>query len=132
MPNPVVDPQPKPVPGSVTVKQMILLTAYPGVPDYLLVITDCCARMDAAEAKYGSPLMAHNGRDADVDQYQELCDGINYAIQGLIEEKVADEVIGRIEEINDLFQVAIRVRKRLIKKGVLHEQCQFAVGDAQR
>lgn len=46
-----------------------------------LVIEDMAARDAIGTAKYGTPLMTHNGRDPLVDLYQELLDARVYAEQ---------------------------------------------------
>src|SRR5450432_3537077 len=41
--------------------------------------------------KYGTPLQAHNGRDALVDLFQELCDALVYTRQ-VIEERICGKI----------------------------------------
>lgn len=64
-------PQPPPQPGQT-----------PVLP---LVIADLEARGVMGEQKYGTPLMAENGRFALMDLYQELLDAVLYAKQGLLQ-----------------------------------------------
>lgn len=52
-----------------------------------LVCEDIQARKEFGTKKYGEPLMANNGRDALVDLYQELLDGVQYLKQFLEERK---------------------------------------------
>ena len=59
-----------------------------GVAIQDLVIADIRERKLMGIAKYGTPLQAHNGRDALVDAYQEALDLCQYLRQ-LIEERSA-------------------------------------------
>lgn len=52
---------------------------------YLLAIADMRERDRIGTAKYGTPLMTHNGRDALVDGYQEALDLAVYLKQRLLE-----------------------------------------------
>jgi hypothetical protein len=54
-----------------------------------LVIADMRARDEAGRAKYGTPLQAHNGRDALVDAYQESLDQSVYLRQAIAERDAA-------------------------------------------
>jgi hypothetical protein len=54
-------------------------------PVWELVIDDMRAKHEAGVAKYGTPLQAHNGRDALVDLYQELLDACAYVRQTIAE-----------------------------------------------
>lgn len=67
-------PQPAPIPRR-------------SVPIWELVQADMAERNDAGTAKYGTPLQAHNGRDALVDAYQEALDLCVYLRQA-IEERI--------------------------------------------
>jgi hypothetical protein len=51
------------------------------------VAEDIEARIRLGERKYGTRLKAFNGRDALIDLYQEVLDGINYSQQCQIEGK---------------------------------------------
>lgn len=57
-----------------------------GVPIWELVIADMKERDNVGRQRYGTPLQAHNGRDALVDCYQEILDTAVY-IRQLIEER---------------------------------------------
>lgn len=59
-----------------------------GRPIWELVIEDMRARDAAGRAKYGTPLQAHNGRDALVDAYQEALDLAVYLRQAIAERDV--------------------------------------------
>lgn len=50
-----------------------------------LVIADIEARTQVGIQRYGTPLQAHNGRDALRDLYEELLDAANYTRQLLYE-----------------------------------------------
>jgi hypothetical protein len=50
-----------------------------------LVIRDMCEREKLGIQRYGTPLQAHNGRDALVDLYQELLDACAYIRQAIEE-----------------------------------------------
>ena len=54
------------------------------------IAEDIEARIRLGERKYGTRLKAFNGRDALMDLYQEVLDGINYAQQCVIEGKDED------------------------------------------
>ncbi|MFT3708060.1 MAG: hypothetical protein QM817_10425 [Archangium sp.] len=49
------------------------------LPEWL--VADMKARHEAGIAKYGTPLRVHNGRDPDVDAYQEALDLLAYSQQ---------------------------------------------------
>ena len=70
----MIQDQPPPVPN-----------ARPAVWD--LVIADMVERDRVGRARYGTPLQAHNGRDALVDAYQEALDLVVYLRQALEERK---------------------------------------------
>lgn len=53
-----------------------------GLPE---IAEDIEARIRLGERKYGTRLKSHNGRDAMLDLYQEVLDGINYSKQLVIE-----------------------------------------------
>lgn len=50
-----------------------------------LVIADMRERDGVGQARYGTPLQAHNGRDALVDAYQEALDLVVYLRQAIEE-----------------------------------------------
>ena len=51
------------------------------------IAEDTEARIRLGEKKYGTRLKAHNGRDAMLDLYQEVLDGLNYSEQLVVENK---------------------------------------------
>jgi hypothetical protein len=67
--------------------------ARPGGDVQSLVIADLHERRQAGIAKYGTPLQAHNGRDALVDAYQESLDLACYLRQ-VIEERQGGGSLG--------------------------------------
>lgn len=71
-PAPVVADQPPPVPSD-----------RPAIWD--LVVADMQARDKVGRERYGTPLQAHNGRDALVDGYQEVLDLAVYLRQEIEE-----------------------------------------------
>jgi NTP pyrophosphatase (non-canonical NTP hydrolase) len=54
-------------------------------PIWQMVIDDMRERDETGLRKYGTRLQAHNGRDADVDLYQELLDAVVYQRQKIAE-----------------------------------------------
>ncbi len=56
-----------------------------GTPIWDLVIADMEERKRIGTEKYGTPLQAHNGRDALVDAYQEVLDAAVYLRQAIAE-----------------------------------------------
>lgn len=65
-------------------------TANSSRPVWELVIEDMRARDQVGRAKYGTPLRAHNGRDALVDAYQEALDLCVYLRQAIEERAPTD------------------------------------------
>lgn len=61
------------------------LNSSPHIVD--LVMQDMAARKAAGLEKYGTPLQAHNGRNALVDAYQEAIDLALYLRQAIEESK---------------------------------------------
>lgn len=59
--------------------------------DLLLLMRDLEQRCETGTKKYGSPLRVNNGRNATLDLYQEICDGIMYAAQCHLERKPGGE-----------------------------------------
>lgn len=57
------------------------------VPIWDLVIADMRERDAVGRERYGTPLQAHNGRDALVDAYQEALDLVVYLRQCIEERK---------------------------------------------
>lgn len=92
--------------------------------EYRTVTSDVLLKLEAGAKKYGSPLMTHNGRSADLDQYQDLLDSIAYGTQAIFECKDAATVLSMIDDVDALYGIALRCRKRLEKAGILGEYAQ--------
>lgn len=71
------------------------------------IAEDIEARIRMGEKKYGTRLKSHNGRDAYLDLYQEVLDGINYSKQ-LVIEGLEDDTFFRC-----LIDLAAAVRTKL-------------------
>ncbi len=67
----VADPQPPPLPGKTRILD--------------LVVEDLTQRAEAGRLKYHTYLLAHNGRDALIDAYQEALDLAMYLRQAIEE-----------------------------------------------
>jgi len=59
------------------------------VPVWELVIADMRERDQVGRARYGTPLQAHNGRDALADAYAEALDLAVYLKQAMVERDAA-------------------------------------------
>lgn len=114
----VVETQSLPTEGKEIVQDILQLTGFRLVR-YEPVIRDIKLRGEMGKKKYGSYLMTHNGRDADLDLYQELCDAIVYNAQGVLEETDTEQKLRRSNDGNILFDIAWRCRGRLVEKGIL-------------
>src|SRR5208337_2753075 len=68
------------------------------------IAEDTEARIRLGEKKYGTRLKAHNGRDAMLDLYPEVLDGINYAKQLVIENKDDDTFFRCLVELAGLIK----------------------------
>lgn len=55
------------------------------IPVWNLVVADMQARDHIGRARYGTPLQAHNGRDALRDAYEEALDQAVYLRQAIVE-----------------------------------------------
>ena len=64
-----------------------------------LVIADLEERRRVGIERYGTPLQPHNGRDALVDLYQELQDGLLYIRQEIEERSRPADVQATIDEL---------------------------------
>lgn len=92
--------------------------------EHVPLFEDCLLKLEAGEEKYQAPLTAFNGRDADLDAYQDLIDAVNYQAQGIMEATYDDqteesEMQERIETFFFTVEIALLVRNRLVKKGIL-------------
>ena len=77
---------------------------------------DIEARVRSGERKYGVRLRAHNGRNALLDLYQEILDGVNYAQQIALEGNMQ---IGQL--MISLVDTAVVIRRALAEqeKGII-------------
>ena len=71
-----------------------------GTPIVVHVMKDIAERVAVGVERYGEPLKANNGRNALLDLYQELIDGVMYIRQELEERKSKDEQIDILENTN--------------------------------
>ena len=71
------------------------------------IAEDTEARIRLGEKKYGTRLKAHNGRDAMLDLYQEVLDGVNYAKQLVIEKKDDDTFYNCLVDLACLVKVKL-------------------------
>jgi hypothetical protein len=63
-----------------------------------LVLADMATRHQVGVERYGTPLQAHNGRDALRDLYEELLDAVAYTRQAIEERDHPQEVVPEREE----------------------------------
>jgi hypothetical protein len=79
-------------------------------PAFAILIPDLEARVASGARKYGTRLKTNNGRNTDLDLYQEILDAMNYAMQAFLETG--------IHEYQDIFyqqvNVALRVKAFLV------------------
>jgi hypothetical protein len=64
-----------------------------GTPIVDLVVKDLIERKEFGTKKYGEPLMAHNGRSALIDAYQECLDLCIYLRQQIEESELSQTII---------------------------------------
>jgi hypothetical protein len=83
-----LNPQPPPTPNDSR-------------PIWELVIEDMKARDEHGRKEYGTPLQAHNGRDALVDAYQECLDMAVYLKQAIVERDTFNEALTRMMKSGD-------------------------------
>lgn len=123
LPDFVTMPQPKPKPGLIIVSDAFFGIVVTGSMDiFNKVAVDVAKRGTASEAKYGSRLMTHNGRIADVDDYQEMLDSIAYKAQGILEETDREALRDRRIELKQQLDLALSCRNRLVKRGLLKDE----------
>jgi hypothetical protein len=87
--NPATTPEPAPQPNTSR-------------PIWELVIEDMRARDAGGREKYKTPLQAFNGRDADVDLYQELLDAVAYQRQKIEERRSPDHIFAAVAELTSM------------------------------
>lgn len=76
------------------------------------LIADLEARALLGMERYGTPLRAHNGRDALADLYQEALDAVMYAAQWAMEEPGERGDVMVAESV----RFAARIRYRLVRR----------------
>ncbi len=86
-------------------------------PVWELVIADMEERNRIGTEKYGTPLQAHNGRDALVDAYQEGLDLVVYLRQE-IEERMDPEIVTKL--ITLALCVCVRRKLGVVEKQVIN------------
>src|SRR5208282_5180128 len=76
------------------------------------LIPDIEARVASGEKKYGTRLKTDNGRDAVLDLYQEILDGVNYAAQNILENaaKGSEAAEPYIRIFQTLVDLAVQVK----------------------
>lgn len=89
--------QPPPKPGQVDVIDLVVPEIQRYFGDYsdiaATLVHDLYQRAAEGKKKYGTLLQTHNGHDADMDAYQEVCDLVMYMRQRLEERFEAGESI---------------------------------------
>jgi hypothetical protein len=124
--SPVISEQPEPVLGLLKVSSL-LKTIYRGgegkeIATFLNVTGDVILRLETGAKKYGSELMTYNGRSADLDLYQELCDSIAYLTQKIFETREVGLALDLMDDVEKIYQIAIKARQRLVQDGILEEE----------
>lgn len=85
------------------------------LPDNIVALReDLFQRAELGKSKYGTYLRTENGRDSQVDLYQELLDAVMYAGQCKLEDR--DGVAGNLFEV--LCNLASQVAGELNKRGL--------------
>lgn len=82
-------PEPAPSTGQVRVYDLVVRELRGPINRQL--VADLTARMEMGVAKYGTPLMTHNGRDPLVDAYQESLDLVMYLRQAEAEHGIEEQ-----------------------------------------
>lgn len=81
-----------------------------------LVVEDLQARKEFGLRKYGTPLQAHNGRDALMDLFQELLDAVLYCKQLIVER----DTHNKTETTTDTFSAEDYQNKLLLLKNTMN------------
>lgn len=80
----------------------------------ILVHDECAARDMAGQAKYGTRLQPHNGRDALRDAYEEVMDACVYTEQ-FLQECQQPVLVKQIAEVQDvLYRAMVRIRRVML------------------
>jgi hypothetical protein len=86
--------------------------------DFIALVPDIEARVAAGEKKYGVRLKTDNGRNVDLDLYQELLDGMNYSMQAFLQ--TDDHAYTAI--FYDLARLAFKIKRILTTLEALNDQ----------
>jgi hypothetical protein len=95
--------------------------------DYALLVPDIEARVASGEKKYGMRLKTNNGRNVDLDLYQELLDGLNYSTQAFLQTN--NHVYMAI--FYDLARLALKIKRILTTLEAIHANDQKGTGGSQ-
>jgi hypothetical protein len=114
MTNPAATPQPAPQPG----RQVVLseATRYVEFMDCSELVPDLIARAEEGKVKYGTYLMTMNGRDARMDCYQELLDGLMYIMQAMLE--LPEEEVHHLVRVRLYLTMSVRWLKAILEEKV--------------
>jgi len=81
-------------------------------PATALLIADIEARVASGEKKYGTRLKTDNGRNVDLDLYQEVLDSMNYSVQAFLQTGIHDYLDIFYQEVG----IAQRIKAILVKQ----------------
>ena len=95
--------------------------------DYALLVPDIEARVASGEKKYGMRLKTNNGRNVDLDLYQELLDGLNYSTQAFLQTN--NHVYMAI--FYDLARLALKIKRILTTLEAIHANDQKGTAESQ-
>lgn len=114
------EPQPAPVPGGAEVLPVALAlvarwgTTSPVTADRLALADRLCAMLRARVAvgvrTYGTPLAAHNGRDALRDCREEVADAVLYGVQAALEGRDTAECVALLRAVAAAIETAAESR----------------------
>jgi hypothetical protein len=74
------------------------------------LISDIEARVASGEKKYGTRLKTNNGRNVDLDLYQEVLDSMNYSMQAFLQTGKRDY----LDIFNQEVAIAVQVKAILV------------------
>jgi hypothetical protein len=93
-----------------------------------LVIKDMRDRDAVGRARYGTPLQAHNGRDALVDAYQEALDLAVYLRQAIFERDQANGILAECADLMETHGIADRYVDAVREASRMAQGRQIKVG----
>lgn len=79
-------------------------------PATAILIDDIEARVASGEKKYGTRLKTDNGRNVDLDLYQEVLDAMNYSVQAFLQTGIREYLDIFYQEVG----IAQRVKQILV------------------